>query len=437
MTKHTLYIESLGCPKNSVDSEVMLASLLTDGWRMVDDPSEARLIILNSCAFIEEAREETIRRLFSLHAARRKGSRLILAGCLPQRYPSIHRLLPEVDIVVGIDDIPRIAAIAKGIGQPAPIREPRFLVTKRYARMLSLSPFTAYLKIADGCDNRCTYCVIPTIRGCYRERSVPDIVGEARHLVAEGIRELVLIAQDTSMYGRDHSTSLGNLITRLSRLPGRFRIRVMYLHPFHITERILDAFLSEKVVPYFEIPIQHINDRLLAAMNRQYRRRDVEQLLEHIESRFGTRAVIRTTFIAGFPTETPAEHDELRRFIETAPLDYIGLFAYSKEERTPAAAMKSLRRDTVARRTEELRRAAQETMERRLSRFVGTTMEVLYEEFDEKSCLPISRGYHQAPEIDGITILTNLTKERPGSFLLVRITQQDGIDFIAETIPKR
>jgi len=430
------YLESLGCPKNRVDSEVMLAALLSGGWRVTDDPANADLIILNSCSFIEEAREETVSRLFTLHAQKRKGTRIVLAGCLPQLHPIIAKLLPEANIVIGIDDVPRIASIVDGAAAN-PIKKPRFIATACHERTLSLSPFTAYLKIADGCDNRCAYCTIPAIRGSYRERAPKDIVEEARRLIERGVKELVLIAQDTSAYGRDHATSLAALLRRLDRLSGEFRIRVMYLYPSRMDDELLDAFGADKVLPYFEIPLQHVNDCILSAMRRRYRRCDIERVLDRIAARFGDRAVLRTTFIAGFPGETRAEHIELRRFIEDAPFDYIGLFGYSREEGTPAAAISPLRRDTVARRLAALQAAAHETMERRLSRFVGTTTTVLYEEFDASASLPIGRGIHQAPEIDGVTILTNLETERPGDLLTVRITSRDGVDFTAEVQRKR
>jgi len=250
-----------------------------------------------------------------------------------------------------------------------------------------------------------------------------------------GAAELALIAQDTSGYGRDHGTTLASLLSRLAKMPGDFRIRVMYLYPSRVDDALLDAFAADKVVPYFEIPLQHVSDRVLAAMGRRYRRRDVERLVERIALRFGDRAVLRTTFIAGFPGETAAEHAELRRFIAAAPFDYIGLFGYSKEEGTAAGAMRSHRRATVAARLEELRAAAQGTMERRLARFLGATTTVLYEEYDPGSILATGRGHHQAPEIDGVTILTNLTDERPGELLKVRLTGRDGVDFTAEVAP--
>ncbi len=354
----------------------------------------------------------------------------MLTGCLPQLYPEIEKLLPEADRVIGIDDVPRIAAVADG-ALPRTLRAPKFIATARHGRTLSLSPFTAYLKIADGCDNRCSYCTIPAIRGAYRERAPRDIVTEARRLVGTGVREIVLIAQDTSVYGRDHATSLAALLRRLDRLPGAFRIRVMYLYLSRIDEELLDAFAGEKVLPYFEMPIQHVSDRILSAMSRRYRRRDIERVLNRIAVRFGDRAILRTTFIAGFPSETREEHRELCRFIEEASFDYVGVFGYSREEGTAAAAMTPLRRGTIARRLAPLQEVAQKTMERRLSRFVGMRTTVLYEEFDATACLPIGRGVHQAPEIDGVTILTTIENEHPGDLLTVRITGRDGIDFTA------
>ncbi len=435
MKKRTLYFESLGCPKNRVDTEVMLAALIAAGWRVVDDPAAADLLVLNSCAFIEDARKETLERFFDLHAHRRKDSRLVLAGCLPQLHPDIARLLPEADLIIGIEDIPRITALAGGAETAATISaDPRFIMTARHERTPTLSPHTMYIKVADGCDNRCSYCAIPLIRGGYRERPPRDILDEAARSIDRGIRELVFIAQDTTAYGRDHATTLAKLLVKLAKLPGEFRIRVMYLYPSDIDAALLDAFDHPKMLPYFEVPLQHTSDPVLKAMHRRYRRRDIDRALNRITHRFGDRAVIRTTFIAGFPGETVAQFEEMRSFIAGAPLDYIGVFGYSKEEGTPAGKLRSHRRDTIAKRVALLQETAQATMEKRLSRLVGTTTTVLYEEFDPESALATGRGIHQAPEIDGITILTNLEKERPGDLLTVRLTGRDGIDFTAEVV---
>lgn len=433
MKKKHLYLESLGCPKNRVDSEVMLAALIADGWDIVDEPARADLILLNTCAFVEDARRETIERFFDLHRRRKKGARLAVAGCLPQLFPAIAKELAEADIVLGLNDIPRVAELVGGTGGAARrIGTPDFLMTARQERVATLSPYTAYLKIADGCDNRCAYCAIPLIRGAYRERSPRDILEEARRLIDGGVREIVLIAQDTTAYGRDHDTDLAALLKKLSRLPGEFLIRSLYLYPSGIDERLLDAFGGEKVIPYFEIPLQQVNDRVLAAMGRRYRRADIERVTNSVIARFGDRATLRTTLIAGFPGETSREFEEMRRFVGDAPFDYIGVFGYSKETGTPAGRLRSLPRPLIDRRTALLREAAEAAMERRLDRFVGMRTMVLYEGFDAGSCLATGRALQQAPEIDGVTILTNVDRERPGEFLPARIVARDGIDLVAE-----
>lgn len=434
MKKKHLYLESLGCPKNRVDSEVMLAALIADGWAIVDDPARADLILLNTCAFVEDARRETIERFFDLHRRRKKGARLAVAGCLPQRFPAIAKELAEADIVLGLNDIPRVAELVGGTGGAARrIGTPDFLMTARQERVATLSPHTAYLKIADGCDNRCAYCAIPLIRGAYRERSPHDILDEARRLIDGGVREIVLIAQDTTAYGRDHDTDLAALLKKLGRLPGSFLIRSLYLYPSGIDERLLDAFGGEKVIPYFEIPLQHIVDRVLAAMGRRYRRADIERVTAAVIARFGERATLRTTLIAGFPGETAREFDEMRRFLTGAPFDYVGVFGYSKEAGTPAGRLRSLSRRVIEERTMLLREAAQSSMERRLDRFIGMHTTVLYEGFDAGSCLATGRALQQAPEIDGVTILTDIDRERPGDLLPARIVARDGIDLVAET----
>ncbi|HSA32938.1 MAG TPA: 30S ribosomal protein S12 methylthiotransferase RimO [bacterium] len=433
MKNNRLYLESLGCPKNRVDSEVMLAALIADGWEVVDDPARADLILLNTCAFVEDARRETIERFFDLHRRRRKGARLAVAGCLPQRFPAISKALVEADIVLGLNDIPRIAElVGEKRGVPRRIAAPDFLMTARQGRVATLSPHTAYLKIADGCDNRCAYCAIPLIRGVYRERSPRDILEEARRLIDGGVREIVLIAQDTTAYGRDHDTDLATLLRTLNRLPGEFLIRSLYLYPSGIDGRLLDAFGGEKVIPYFEIPLQHVADRVLAAMGRRYRRADIERVTDSVLARFGERATLRTTLIAGFPGETAREFDEMTRFTADAPFDYVGVFGYSKEQGTPAGRLRSLPRRVIEERTALLRKAAETAMERRIDRFVGMETTVLYEGFDADSCLATGRSLQQAPEIDGVTILTNIDRERPGDLLPVRIVARDGVDLIAE-----
>lgn len=435
--KKKIYAESLGCPKNRVDLEVFLAGFLEKGWIM-SDFEEADLIILNSCGFLEEARKETIERFLELCGGKKPGAKTVLAGCLPQLYPEIHKELVEADFVVGMNHIGDLADfIDKNWGEKASevLIDPDYLYSSQNARVTTLSPFWAYVKIADGCGNFCSYCSIPYIRGSYRERPVADIKKEVRRLVESGFKEIILIAQDTTNYGLRKNSSLAGLLEELESIKGNFMIRIMYMYPSRITKEILKIIAqSTRVVPYFEVPIQHVCDKVLNDMNRSYGSKDIERVLGWIDEIFGDRAVKRTSLITGFPTETKADFNELLRFIAEDHFDYTGVFGYSKESLTKAGKMRSLPSVVIASRKKEAEQAAAESMERRLKRFVGREMTVLFEEFDSDSMLCTGRGAHQAPEIDGITILANVEKEKPGTILKTKITGRDGIDFIAEII---
>jgi len=438
MKKKSIFLESLGCPKNRVDSEIILSSFLNSGWELTDNESEADLIILNTCSFILAAREESISRFFELNEIRKEGSKICIAGCLPQLYPELTTMIPEADIVVGINDIPRLRELVEKNMESEfkkEIQSPEFIVNSTFDRCLTLSPYTAYVKIADGCDNWCTYCSIPNIRGRYRERDPKDIVTEVTNLVKKGVKEIVLISQDTTKYGANTNSSLAQLLELINNIPLKFKIRVMYFYLSRITEDLIKKMNElEKVMPYFEIPIQHVSSEVLAKMNRNYTVSDIIKTIEFIKKTCGKKYILRTTLISAFPAEKKKDHETLIDFIKENHFDYAGAFRYSKEEHTAAFKMRSIPAKTAEIRYLEIEKAVGKMMEKRLDRFVGMKMEILYEGIDTELKVPVGRGWHQAPEIDGITIITNIEDQKPGAYLKCLIVAREGVDFIAEVI---
>ena len=436
MKKLKIYLESLGCPKNRVDSEVILSSFLNSGWNITQDETKADLIILNTCSFILPAREESISRFFELNDARKKGSRICVAGCLPQLYPDLATMLPEADAVIGINDIPGLPKLLEKNGKIRKlVKSPEFIVNSTFDRCLTLSPYTAYVKIADGCDNWCTYCSIPNIRGRYRERDPQDIVTEVANLVKKGVKEIVLISQDTTKYGSMNGSSLTKLLKLINEIPLKFKVRVMYFYLSRITEDLIKTMKKlDKVMPYFEIPVQHVSTEVLKKMNRHYTLKDITRIIELIKETCKNEYVLRTTFISSFPAEKKKDHEMLMNFINENHFDYAGAFKYSKEEHTEAYRIRSIPKKTAEIRSDEIEKAVGVMMEKRLDRFVGKEMEILYEGIDPELNVPIGRGWHQAPEIDGITIITNIENQKPGTYIKCLITERVGVDFIAEVI---
>jgi len=438
MKNPKIFLETLGCPKNRVDSEVILSSFLNSGYELTDNESEADLIILNTCSFMLVAREESISRFFELDSTRKKGSKICIAGCLPQLYPNLAQMLPEADIIVGINDIPRLTRIVKENLKDEflkPVGQPQFIVDSSFDRCLTLSPYTAYVKIADGCDNWCTYCSIPNIRGRYRERDSQDIVTEVTSLVKKGVKEIVLISQDTTKYGAQNKSSLAELLELIDNIPLKFKVRVMYFYLSRITEDLIKKMKKlKKVMPYFEIPIQHISSEVLAKMNRNYTVSDITKTIDLIKKVFGEDYILRTTFISSFPAEKQKDHDMLINFINENHFDLAGTFRYSKEEHTAAFKMRSIPTKTAEIRYLEIEKAVGEMMEKQLDRFVGIEIEILYEGIDTELKVPFGRGWLQAPEIDGITIITNIEDQKPGTYLKCLITAREGVDFVAEVV---
>lgn len=437
----SVYFDTLGCPKNVNDSEYAAGMLERAGFDIADDPADADFIIVNTCAFIEDAKKESIEHIFNMNALKRGGAKLIVAGCLAQRYAEeLFDDLPEADCFVGVNEYEKLPEILKGLSADG--RRAVFAgacgadTLARASRRFSSRPYSSTLKIAEGCDNRCTYCVIPDIRGKYRSKSMEDCVSEAEELAAAGCRELVLIAQDTTYYGLDlyGKQMLPELLRRLCAVDGIEWIRLMYCYDERITDELIETIADEpKICKYIDIPLQHASDRVLKAMNRHTSRRSIEETVTRLRSRvLGIR--IRTTFIVGFPGESDEDYEQLVDFIEDEKFDRLGVFAYSREEGTPAARMrgqidddvKQARLDGIMTRQMEISRAHNEEM-------IGKTYRVMVDGKDEDGSY-YGRTMYDAPEIDNSVLFTSRRPLERGDFADVLITDAFDYDISGEEI---
>lgn len=420
MTNPKAHIVSLGCPKNLVDSEVMTAQLVSCGYETTDQPEKARLILLNTCAFILPAKEESIDELLRLarykDPARGVCRHLVVAGCLPQRYGrSLGKTLPEVDLFVGTGEVAEIAAQVRKLegkvdGKPRIVfPESSFLMNAGMQRILATPSHIAYLKIAEGCSNHCSYCVIPMIRGRARSRPLADILREAESLAARGVREIILIAQDTTAYGRDltERPTLNMLLEELVKLEKLAWIRILYTYPGGLDREVLRTIArEEKICKYLDIPLQHSEDRILTAMNRRTSREETIRAIEEIRTEIPGVA-LRTSLIVGFPGETGKEFQALLDFVSEMKFDHLGVFTYSQEEDTPAA---SLPKQVAERIKEERRRRIMEeqaVISYKINQeLIGSREMALVEgKSDLDGYNHVGRLRRQAPEIDGITYI--------------------------------
>lgn len=428
---YTVGMVSLGCAKNQVDGEMLLASLKEGGFQPVEDPSEADILLVNTCGFIESAKRESIEAILEAVQLKTEGTvqKVVVTGCLAERYQQeIHKELPEVDGVFGIGANGDIAAwlramLQEGFAQAFPEKGKMPLCGERE---LSTPEYFAYLKIAEGCDNRCSYCAIPLIRGGYRSRTLESIEEEARSLAKQGVQELVLIAQDTTRYGIDlyGKYALAELLTRLCAIDGLHWIRVLYCYPDSITDELLEVMArEEKVVNYMDIPLQHASGKILRAMNRRGDRQSLTALMQKIRDKV-PGVVLRTTLITGFPGETEEDFTELAEFVRDVKFERLGCFAYSQEEDTPAAQLPDQIDEEVKQRRAEIILDDQALrMEREAQALVGTVLEVLVEDYDPEEEAWFGRSYRDAPDVDGKVLFTAGDRElKPGTFVPVEIT---------------
>lgn len=429
-------IISLGCAKNRVDTEVMLAGLAQAGYQPTNTVQAADVVIINSCGFIEAAKRESLAAVLEAAQGKRKGSKLILAGCLAQGYGQELALeLPEVDAFVGPGLAGQIAAVVKDV-----LAGKRVLALGQAGdwealplpRLLTSPAGSAYLKIAEGCSHRCTFCAIPRLRGPYRSRPEEAILTEAGQLAAQGVKEIVLVAQDTAAYGYDlyGEFRLPQLIRRLAKVEGIRWLRLLYLYPTHVSPLLLQVMAEEeKVCRYFDLPLQHSSPRILARMGRPPLSR-VWSLLEQIRSLMPD-AVLRSTFIVGFPGEKEEDFAHLCSFLETVAFDWVGAFAFSPEEGTPAASLPDqVPQELKQERWQALMRLQRQITTRKLRAWVGRETEVLVEEAQKGKRAARGRTRGQAPEVDGTVLLKG--RCQPGEILPVRITGVRGYDLVGE-----
>lgn len=441
-----VYPVSLGCAKNRVDTEMMLAQLEAAGWRITSDPEVADLLLVNTCGFIASASQEAIDTILELAAVKqsRPGVRLAVAGCLVQRYQQdLPSLLPEVDLFVGVNDFPDLAALlAAGpeVGSDRLVcRRPWLDYATVIPRRLTTPFYSAYLKIAEGCSHRCTYCTIPAIRGPYRSRPLATIVAEARELASRGVMELNLVAQDTTAYGRDLAgrALLPELLEALAGIRGIRWLRVLYGHPRGVTPELLAVMAAlPQVCPYFDLPLQHVNDRLLRRMGRNYTQAQVRALVADIRRVLPT-ATLRTAIIVGFPGETPEDVAELGQVLTELALDHVGVFAFQPEEGTPAARLREQVPAAEAnRRARQVRRLQAKMARQKLRQFKGKVVDVLVEGFCEETDLLLQgRMAGQAPEVDGRVLITAGQGEI-GGLQPVRITRTHTYDLLGELVSR-
>ncbi len=430
--KKKVAVISLGCPKNLVDTETMVGLLKATGdVEFVNSLEDADVILVNTCGFIQPAKEESIDEILNAIEEKKNSpeKRVVVAGCLYQRYKEeLKRELPEVDAFIGVNEL--LSSVEKILNRKASFQKPYLL------REILTPKHLAYLKISEGCSNGCTYCAIPLIRGPLRSRPIEELVDEAKRLADLGVKELYVIAQDTTayLYDRGEKEGLVKLLRELEKIEGIEWIRLMYTYPSHITDSLIDFVASsEKVLKYFDVPLQHISDKVLASMGRKYSRKFAENLIEKLRKRIPGVA-IRTTFIVGFPTEGEAEFEELHSFIKEAELDWVGFFKYYREEGTAAYKLGDLPEELKESRLSLLEETQFWIYEKKHRELIGKELELIVDSpSSEMPGFVEARSYRNAYEIDGIIYLKGNFK--PGEFVKARITDlASNVDLMAEPV---
>ncbi len=427
----TIGVISLGCAKNQVDTERMLGLLTEAGHTLTNDPCEADVLIVNTCGFIESAKQESIDAILEMAQYKNGGAckKLVVTGCLSERYrEELREAMPEIDLLLGVREYETLPRLLGG-KMDAPHCGPNS------TRVLTTPRYSAYLRIADGCDNRCAYCAIPLIRGNLISEPLEELVNEAKRLADGGVRELALIAQDTSGYGKDlyGKPMLLNLLDRLERIDGIHWLRVLYTYPDTVSPELIDRFRSsEKIVPYLDMPLQHTEDEILRAMHRRGDQAHIRRILNYVADR-APDFMLRTTLMVGFPGETEELFSRMLAFIQEHPFDRVGAFAFSPEDGTAAASLpnqvpEEIRQERLSRLMETQRGISRARNERR----IGQTVEVLVEGADGGRAY--GRSYAEAPDVDGKVILPNAANLPEGSFVFARLTRAEEYDMIGERV---
>lgn len=436
---------TLGCPKNTVDSEYMGHLIDRHGHSLVGSPDEAHAVIINTCGFIEDAVQESLEVIRDFADRKAEGiiEKLVVTGCLVQRYgDQIRESIPQVDHLLNVDGLDSVLTVLetgrKEIVTAGSLTTPPQSIadTSQGRRLVSTPSPTAYLKLSEGCNNRCSYCLIPTLRGSLRSRAPEEIIAEASWLLERGVKELVLIAQDTTAYGLEQGNpdAFPELLQRLAAINNEGWIRILYTHPAHITDRIIDTLAAHSCIcNYLDIPFQHVEDRILLAMGRRVTRSDIDTLITRIRSRIPD-VILRTTFILGFPGESKQEFSSLLSFLEQHQLDHAGFFAYSPEEGTPAALMPGqVASDIVQERLQQAYHVQNDIALKKKQKLIGTRDTVLVEAFDPDLPAWVARSFAQAPDIDGVVYLDSWSG-RTGEWLEVEYIDADAVDLVAAAV---
>ena len=432
---------SLGCPKNQVDAEHMLALMDAEGWEIVDYVDGCDAVIVNTCGFIDDAKKEAIENILDMVELKKEGviSKIIVTGCLAQRYKDeIVKEIPEVDAVIGIgangDIIKTVEEVMSGV-DTIENYPPQCELPLEGQRILTTPQYWAYLKIGEGCSNRCTYCTIPSIRGNMRSRSMENVIDEAKQLAELGVKELILIAQDTTSYGLDlyGELKLPELLNELCKINSIEWIRLLYCYPDRITDELIETMKNqEKIVNYIDLPLQHADDKILKAMNRRGDQALIRSVISKLRSEIPD-VVIRTTFIVGFPGEGEEEFETLAEFVNEIEFDRLGVFTFSPQEGTPAYDMDNQVEDDVkTRRGEVIMQDQYSIMEEKNNEKIGKTYKVVVEDYDGYSDSYTGRTYMDAPEIDGLVKFTSHKDLDIGDFVDVEIFDIEDYDLIGE-----
>lgn len=436
-------IVSLGCAKNQVDAEMLLFTLKNRGFTIVNDPADADAVIVNTCGFIDSAKQESIDEIIELGKLKQEGTikAIVVTGCLAERYKNeITKQLYEVDAAIGIGANQKIADVVLEAlnGKKTELFPDKSLLPMEGGRIQSTPFYTAYIKIAEGCDNCCSYCAIPLIRGHFRSRQPDEIVKEAEQLAASGVKELNVIAQDTTRYGEDlfGEPYLAKLLKRLCKIDDFKWIRVLYCYPDRVTDELIDVIAEEdKIVKYIDIPLQHCNGEVLKNMNRRGNRESLTALINKIKSKI-PNVIFRSTFITGFPGETEEQFEELADFAAEIKFQRLGCFPYSKEEDTKASLMENQIEDDIKqKRADIIMEHQQSVMAEYCESLIGSDVEVLVEGYDKLAECFFGRTYADAPEVDGCVFFTcDGEKPKAGDFVKVKITDYMGCDPVGERV---
>ena len=433
---------SLGCDKNLVDTEMMLGLLNKDGYSFTDDENEADIIVINTCCFINDAKEESVNTILEMAELKKTGKckALIVTGCMAQRYKQeIIDEIPEVDGILGTSTYDEISAVLKkalgGEHGVSCFHDLNALPEVQTERMLTTGGHYAFLKIAEGCDKHCTYCIIPSLRGNYRSVPMERLLKEAESLAEKGVRELILVAQETTLYGVDlyGKKMLPELLHRLAQIAGIYWIRIQYCYPEEITDELIETIRTEeKVCHYLDIPIQHASDNVLRRMGRRTNQAQLREMISKLRTAIPDIA-LRTTMIAGFPGETEEDHEEVMRFVDEMEFERLGVFAYSAEEDTPAAAFPDqIDQEVKEERRDEIMELQQEISFEKAEEMVGKSLWCMVEGKVADEYAYVARTYKDAPGVDGYLFIQTIEELMSGDFVKVRVTGADEYDLIGE-----